>query len=268
MKAVRAKRSLGQNFLVDESAIQRIVSASGVRPGDVAVEIGPGRGALTLRLRKLTDRLVCIEKDDGLAEGWERKFASDPGAVLVHADALRVLPSDMPFPGPYRVVANLPYNVGGRITMHLLEEWTGHVLSATLMFQREVAERICAAPGTKPYGALSALVASFAESWVLFGVPPGAFRPVPKVQSRVVRLVPRATPLWRDAGLEWEHFRRIVHAGFSARRKTVANSLGLASLEADSAAIREALEASEIDPGSRPDAIGVDAWVRLAGRLR
>jgi 16S rRNA (adenine1518-N6/adenine1519-N6)-dimethyltransferase len=172
----------------------------------------------------------------------------------------------MPFEGPYRVVANLPYNMAGRITMHLLEAWRGQVLSATLLFQREVADRIAAAPGTKPYGALSVLVQSFAEAWSLFGVPPGAFRPVPKVQSRLVRLNPRPSPLWE--GLDYEHFRRVVHAGFAARRKTVLNSLCIGSgVSSDATVLRAALEQAEIDPTRRGDSIAVDRWVALTAAL-
>lgn len=266
MKNVRAKKSLGQNFLVDEEVIARIASAAAIRDGDVVIEIGPGRGALTPRLRSQARHLVCIEKDDALAEQWARKFAADPGADLLHADALTVLPSDLPVEGPYRIVANLPYNVGGRITMHLLEEWTGQVRSATLMFQREVAERICASPSTKPYGALSVLVQSFAECWILFGVPPGAFRPIPKVQSRVLRLQPYAVPKWKAAGVDYEHFRKLVHAGFAARRKTVSNSLAV-GMSRDASELMGALEFAGIDAGMRPQQIGVDAWVRLAGAI-
>ncbi len=266
MKNVRAKKSLGQNFLVDEGVIARIASAAAIRADDVVVEIGPGRGALTPRLRSQARHLICIEKDDVLAEQWERKFAADAGADLVHADALKVLPRDLPIDGPYRVVANLPYNVGGRITMHLLEEWTGQVKSATLMFQREVAERICASPSTKPYGALTVLVRSFAESWILFGVPPGAFRPIPKVQSRVIRLQPLAEPKWRAAGVDYEHFRKVVHAGFAARRKTVSNSLAV-GLRREASELAEPLAAAEIEPGVRAQALDVDAWVRLAAAI-
>ena len=199
---MRAKRSLGQNFLVDLSVVDRIVAAAGVREGDVVVEIGPGRGALTPGLRALASRYVCIEKDDNLAAQLCERFGDDENAHVVHGDALVLTPDALPVSGPYRVVANLPYNVGGRITMHLLENWQGAVTAATLMFQREVANRLVASPGTKAYGALSVLVQSMSEVWPLFGVPPGAFRPVPKVQSRVVRLQPRAEPLW--AGLDYQ----------------------------------------------------------------
>jgi len=266
VKNVRAKKSLGQNFLVDEAVIAKIASAAAVREGETVVEIGPGRGALTQRLRAQAGHLICIEKDDYLAAEWTRRFAADDGAVMVHADALTVFPGDLPMPGPYRVVANLPYNVGGRITMHLLEEWTGQVRSATLMFQREVAERICASPSTKPFGALSVMVQSFAEAWILFAVPPGAFRPVPKIQSRVLRLSPFAVPKWQAAGLDYEHFRRVVHAGFAARRKTVINSLAI-GLQREPPTLVEALAEAEIDVGERPQALGVDAWVRLAGLI-
>jgi len=265
-KHPRAKRSLGQNFLVDPSVIERIVSASGIGTGETVIEIGPGRGALTDSLRRRAQRLILIEKDDELASRHEENFQDDTEVRILNLDALGVRPEQMPFPGPYRVVANLPYNVGGRITMHLLENWGGQVLSATLMFQREVADRLIAPAGSSSYGALSVLVQSFSEVWSLFPVPPGAFRPRPKVQSRVVRLRPLPEPLWR--GVEYEHFRRVVHAGFAARRKTIFNSLQIGGGVADSAEeIRAALNEAGIDPGIRGDDLPVDAWVRLADAL-
>jgi 16S rRNA (adenine1518-N6/adenine1519-N6)-dimethyltransferase len=265
-KQGRAKRSLGQNFLVDQQVIERIVSASGIAKGDTVIEIGPGRGALTDSLRLRAQRLILIEKDDHLAEKHKRRFAEDEDVRILNLDALVVRPGEMPFEGPYRVVANLPYNVGGRITMHLLEEWCGQVLSATLMFQREVANRLIAPAGSSSYGALSVLVQSFAEVWSLFGVPPGAFRPRPKIQSRVVRLRPFEQPLW--AGLDYEHFRRVVHGGFAARRKTLSNSLQISGrITSSPEEIQAAIEQAGIDPGVRGDALPVEAWVRLAAAL-
>ena len=263
---MRAKRSLGQNFLVDESVVDRIVSAAGVRAGDTVVEIGPGRGALTAGLRALARNYICIEKDDALAAQLAEQFAGDDSSFVVNDDALTMMPSGLPLPGPYRVVANLPYNVGGRITMHLLENWPGQVTSATLMFQREVADRLAAVPSTKAYGALSVLVQSMAEVWPLFGVPPGAFRPVPKVQSRVVRLQPRAEPLW--AGLDYERFRTVIHGGFQSRRKTLLNSLANATtLTNDVDLIRAAVAEAGLDGGDRPDHISVAGWVALTRAL-
>lgn len=262
----RAKRSLGQNFLVDPSVIERIVSASGIGSSETVVEIGPGRGALTDSLRRRAERLILIEKDDDLAARHQLRFEEDEGVRVLNLDALFVQPDQMPFEGPYRVVANLPYNVGGRITMHLLEEWGDKVLSATLMFQREVADRLIAPAGSSSYGALSVLVQSFAEVWSLFPVPPGAFRPRPKVQSRVVRLRPRTEPQWK--GVDYSHFRRVVHGGFAARRKTVFNSLQIAGGVPNPAEeIRESLKSAGIDPGVRGDDLPVEAWVRLASAL-
>ncbi len=262
---MRAKRSLGQNFLVDHSVIDRIVASAGVRSGETVVEIGPGRGALTEGLRALAGTYVCVEKDDALAESMKERFASDESAHVVHADALTLEPSEMPVPGPYRVVANLPYNVGGRITMHLLEDWPGLVTSATLMFQREVANRLAASAGTKAYGALTVLVQSMAEVWPLFGVPPGAFRPVPKVQSRVVRVQPRAEPLW--AGLDYQDFRRVVHGGFQSRRKTLNNALKNARGVAEGVDIPALIKEVGLDPSVRPDQVPVSGWVALTAAL-
>jgi len=261
------KRSLGQNFLVDPGIAARIVQAAGVREGETVVEIGSGRGALTGGLRGLASRLICVEKDDVLAPALAEQFADDACAEVVHADALQVVPADLPFPGPYRVIANLPYNMAARITMHLLEDWGDDLSSATLMYQLEVAQRLAASPGTKAYGALSVLVQSFCEVWQLFQVPPRSFRPVPKVQSAVVRLARRPAPLWQELDYEW--FRKVVHAGFRARRKTLVNSLRHApGLSQDIGELQSAIEQAGIDPKRRGDAVSVQEFVQLARCLR
>lgn len=257
-----AKKSLGQNFLVDPTVIRRIVEASGAGPGDAVVEIGPGRGALTEGLRGRCGRLVLVEKDDALAAALAQRFAGDPGVTVVHGDALH-LPPEAVGEGPVRVVANLPYNVGARITMHLLEDWPGHLRSLTLMFQKEVADRVVAAAGSAAFGALSVFVQSHAEAWPLFGVPPGAFRPIPKVQSAVIRLAPRPTPL--HASVPYVDFQRVVKGGFSARRKTLANALDGASIVPGR--VRAVLAAAEVDAGLRADAVPVPAWVRLTAAV-
>lgn len=262
MGQAAAKRSLGQNFLVDLGVVARIVQAAGICQDETVVEIGPGRGALTPGLRGLASQLVCIEKDDELAPALAARFVDDDEAQVVHGDALTLLPTDLPFPGPYRVVANLPYNMAARITMHLLEDWGDSLRSATMMYQLEVAERLAAAPGTKAYGALSVLVQSFCEVWPLFQVPPGSFRPVPKVQSAVVRLSRRPEPLWQTLDYSW--FRKVVHAGFYARRKTLVNSLRFAGLEKDADEIRAALDQASIHPERRGDSISVLEFVELA----
>jgi len=258
-----AKRSLGQNFLVDHGVVARIVQAAGISADETVIEIGPGRGALTPGLRGLAGRLVCIEKDDELAPALAARFANDDGAKVVHGDALKLMPADMPFPGPYRVIANLPYNMAARITMHLLEDWGDALTSATLMYQLEVAERLAASPSTKAYGALSVLVQSFCEVWPLFQVPPGAFRPVPKVQSAVVRIARRGEPMWQ--GLDYDWFRKVVHAGFYARRKTLVNSLRHSSgIQMDPEALRSSIERAGIDPERRGDSVSVLEFVELA----
>ena len=264
----KPKRSLGQNFLVDAAYINKIVEAAGIADGDTVLEIGPGRGALTSGLRRRAARFVAIEKDDSLAESHRQSMVGDPTSAVVHGDALRVMPSDLPFDGPYRVVANLPYNMAARITMHLLEDWGADVRSMTLMFQAEVAERIVAHAGTASYGSLSVQIGSFCEGWRLFNVPGGAFRPIPKVVSSVVRLHRRSEPLHEAAGVPYETFRAVVRAGFQSRRKTLLNSLRLApALPDDVALLEAALAEAGIATGARADAVPPEQFVRLSAIL-
>lgn len=264
----RAKRSLGQNFLVDPVFIKRIVDAAGVMSGETVVEIGPGRGALTGHLRGKADRFVAIEKDDALAAEHTERFADDADAAVVHGDALKVMPDDLPFPGPYRVVANLPYNMAARITLHLLEDWGTELASFTLMFQAEVADRIVARPGSKAYGSLSVQIANFCEGWRLFSVPGRAFRPVPKVLSAVVRLRRRGSTLCEDGGVDYAWLRTVVRGGFQSRRKTLLNSLKLAeALPSDPAVLAQAIEVAGIAEGVRADSVTPEQFVALAAAL-
>lgn len=264
-----AKRSLGQNFLVDEAYIARIVDGAGVRPTDTVIEIGPGRGALTDRLRARAARFIAIEKDDALAAMHERAFADDPNAALVHGDALEVMPADLPFPGPYRLVANLPYNMAARITLHLLEEWGTDAAAMTLMYQAEVADRIVGVPGTKAYGSLSVQVQAFCKGWRLFTVPGGAFRPRPKILSAVVRLERRPVPLFELGGVERPWFRTVVRAAFQSRRKTLLNSLRLApELPDDRPTLEAAMTEAGLDLAVRGDSVSPEGLVRLAAALQ
>jgi len=265
----RAKRSLGQNFLVDGSFIRKIVEAAGVVEGETVIEIGPGRGALTGQLRSKAARFIAIEKDDELAARHARSFADDPDAEVVHGDALTIMPADLPFPGPYRIVANLPYNMAARITLHLLEEWGADVTSLTLMFQAEVADRIVGRPGSKAYGSLSVQVANYCEGWRLFSVPGSAFRPVPKVLSAVVRMRRRDTPLCAAHGVEYQWLRTVVRGGFQSRRKTLINSLKLApKLSSDPCVLAAAIAEAGIGPATRADSVTPEQFVHLASLLK
>ena len=263
----RAKKSLGQNFLVDGGVIARIIAAAGVagKP-ETVVEIGPGRGAMTRGLADAAGRLVAIEKDDDLAARLAAEFAGRDHVVVLNRDALALDPSELPFEGPFRIVANLPYNVGGRITMHLLEEWGDAVTEMTLMFQREVANRLVAPHGSSAYSALSVLVQSFCEAWLLFGVPPGAFRPVPKVQSAIVKLRRRPVPLFE--GVPYRRFNQLVHGAFASRRKMILNGLTKApGLPSDMDFWRDLLAEAGVDPTLRPDAVSPEGFVAITRLL-
>ena len=187
---VRAKRSLGQNFLVDPNIQRRIVAALDLTPDDEVLEIGPGTGALTRHLAARAGRVVAIEKDDELAAALQAEFTDAAGVTIVHGDALeadlRALVRD---PGRVKIVGNIPYNITSPLIFHLLESG----LSAeriVIMVQREVADRILAAPGEKAYGALSVGVRTVADVKRLFHVGRGAFRPVPDVDSTVIQITP------------------------------------------------------------------------------
>ncbi len=219
---VRAKKSLGQNFLVDPNLQRKIVAAVEASPDDCVVEIGPGQGALTKHLMGAVGHLTLIELDDGLVARLQPDVDARADTELIHQDVLTVdLPGKIADWANTRVVGNIPYNITTPILFHLLER--PRPRSILLMVQREVADRIVASPGSKTYGALAVGVQSVAKAEYLFGVPNRAFRPVPRVESAVVRITPFDPP---PLSLKEERSLRVLtRAVFQWRRKQLQKTL-------------------------------------------
>jgi 16S rRNA (adenine1518-N6/adenine1519-N6)-dimethyltransferase len=255
---MRAKKSLGQNFLADRGVAARIVGALGPCADETIVEIGPGRGALTELLVKQAGRVVAVELDRELAPLLREKYSAYSNFTVIEADALTVDFAAAIAPAQSaRVVANLPYYISTAILQHLLAQ-RNCLTELVLMLQREVVERITAPPGHRERGYLSVLVEAGAEAEHLFDVAPGAFRPAPKVWSSVARLPLRGHEAVK--GCDETLFRRIVSAGFAQRRKTIGNNLKAANLF-DNAA--QALADAGIDSQRRAETITIAEWARL-----
>jgi 16S rRNA (adenine1518-N6/adenine1519-N6)-dimethyltransferase len=250
----QAKKRFGQNFLHDSGVIARIVRAIDPQPDDALVEIGPGLGALTGPLLAKAGALQVIEIDRELAPRLREQFGDHPGLHVHLADALRVDYTKLAAPGTrLRVVGNLPYNISTPLLFHLLAYGTT-IRDMHFMLQKEVVERIVAAPGTEAYGRLSVAVVARADAWMLFTVGAGAFRPAPKVESAVVRIVPRPAPFAID---DFDAFDRVVTTAFSRRRKQLTNALaGLLD--------SEEIVAAGIDPHVRPEQLSAEDFARLA----
>ncbi|HUI35152.1 MAG TPA: 16S rRNA (adenine(1518)-N(6)/adenine(1519)-N(6))-dimethyltransferase RsmA [Stellaceae bacterium] len=219
---IAARKSLGQNFILDLNLTRRIARAAGPLDSGTTIEIGPGPGGLT---RALLDegaaRVVAIERDTRCLAALTELQAHYAGRLeLIEGDALALDPAALT-PAPRRIVANLPYNIATALLLRWLDRITDYE-SLTLMFQREVAERLTTAPRSAAYGRLSVLVQWLCEAWILFDIPPRAFTPPPKVTSSVVRLVPRAAPL---ALADKATLERVTGAAFGQRRKMLRSSL-------------------------------------------
>ncbi|MFO1364317.1 MAG: 16S rRNA (adenine(1518)-N(6)/adenine(1519)-N(6))-dimethyltransferase RsmA [Burkholderiales bacterium] len=250
----RPRRRFGQHFLHDPGIVARSVAAIDPRPGDVLVEIGPGLGALTAPLLARVERLHAVELDRDLAA--RLRAAHPPERLVVHAgDALRF--DFGALPAPLRVVGNLPYNISTPLLFRLTG-FAARVQDLHFMLQREVVDRMVAATSSPDYGRLSVMLQYRFETTRLFVVGPGAFRPPPKVESAVVRMVPRPAAALgaRDPVL----LARVVTAAFTKRRKTLRNALAGVADEAT-------LRALDIDPRLRPENLGVDDYVRIANAL-
>lgn len=249
-----AKKSLGQHFLHERGVVAKILLAVDPQPGDRLVEIGPGQGAMTLPLLDRHGALTAIEFDRDLLVPLAEAARRHGALTLVHADVLDVDFTALADGHPIRLVGNLPYNLSSPILFHALDH-AAVVRDMHFMLQKEVVDRMAAGPGSKVYGRLSVMLQAWCEVTALFNVGPGAFRPPPRVDSAVVRLVPRPAA---DVGItDRGHFATVVRAAFGQRRKTLRNALrGICD--------DECMASVGVDPQQRAEQLAVAAFVRLA----
>jgi 16S rRNA (adenine1518-N6/adenine1519-N6)-dimethyltransferase len=266
MSGGRPKRSLGQNFLIDQNLQRKIVAALEPQPGDIVIEIGPGRGALTRHIAPLVQRLIAIEKDDALAADLAREFVHAANVTIVHGDALEVDTAAWSGGDTYKLIGNIPYNITTPLLFHWLAQPHRPAL-LVLMVQREVADRILALPGVKEYGALSVGVRTAAAVERMFHVPRTAFRPQPAVDSSVIRITPHEPP--RLTKPEEDDVRVLTRTAFAWRRKQLQKILRAAPpyALAEEAAVA-LLHRLGVAPQDRPEALAPEKFVMLARALR
>ncbi len=221
MPTVFARKKWGQNFLTDKNLLRRIVRTIDPRPADNVLEIGPGEGALTELLLPQVGRLAAIEIDPRLVELLKARPELED-CHFIHGDVLWLELAELPIPTPLRVMGNIPYNITSPILFWLIEQ-RSHWSDAFLMMQKEVAERLTAAVGTKAYGRLSVMVGTFLAVEYCFTIPPEVFIPRPKVDSAIIKLTKLDRPLVPEE--KFDRFEKIVAAAFSQRRKMLRNSL-------------------------------------------
>jgi 16S rRNA (adenine1518-N6/adenine1519-N6)-dimethyltransferase len=255
-------RTLGQNFLINPGALDRIVTTAQLIKSDYALEIGPGLGALTTRLLDNAAHVCAIEKDPQFLDLLRVKL---PGLHLVAGDALKVSWDDLQLPkSNVKVVANLPYSISKPMLRRLMEEWRPQLQSATLTVQKEVAERIVAAPNTSAYGPMAIMCALHGKAQKIFDIAPGSFLPPPEVTSSVVHIEMRPTPAIEIADEKW--FWSVVRAAFGQRRKQLGNTLR--AVQSDKTKLHSALQSSEIDPQRRGETLSLQEFATLAAHLK
>ncbi len=251
---LRARKSLGQNFLIDEGALARIASAASLTVDDTVLEIGPGLGSLTRHLAIAAQQVVAVEIDQTLLPVLAEVVAAHPNVRVVHADILTVDPAELIEGQRYKVVANIPYYITSAVIRHLLEARVRPSV-IVLTVQREVAERICAAPGDLSVLAVS--VQAYARAELVARIPAGAFYPRPDIDSAVVRLTALPEPVFgsQDA----DRFFRVVKAGFGQKRKQLRNALST-GLRQPAQAADVWLARAGIDPTRRAETLSLDEW--------
>jgi 16S rRNA (adenine1518-N6/adenine1519-N6)-dimethyltransferase len=256
MKHVARKR-FGQNFLTDDHVLHDIIEGIDPRRGDTMVEIGPGLAAMTALLLKELDHMHVVELDRDLVARLEKAYPRE--RLTIHAgDALKFDFGSIPVPEgkKLRVVGNLPYNISSPLLFHLAD-YAHLVEDQHFMLQKEVVERMVAEPGTKAYGRLSVMLQWRYDMALLFIVPPTAFDPPPQVDSAIVRMVPTKRQLPADA----DALSAVVQKAFSQRRKVIRNCVAGMFTE-------QQLVDAGIDPGARPEAVGLEQYVALANILK
>lgn len=261
---ITLQKKYGQNFIGDPALLERIATVCDWQPGDRALEIGPGAGTLTRAIAREAEEVLAVEIDRRLVPLLEETLADCANVHLVFTDALKadldaLMRDTLGWDGRYKLIANLPYYITTPLIMHVLED-SEKVSELVIMVQKEVGERLCAAPGSKAYGAVTVMVQYAATVARAFDVGRHAFVPAPEVDSTILHLIPyekRPIQAQSDAVL-----RRVVKAAFSQRRKTLRNSLS--SLGCDKALIKQALEAASIEDSRRAETLSVAEFVALA----
>lgn len=260
------RKARGQHFLIDPRVRDAIVQAAEVTPGSTVLEVGPGTGILTEALLRAGASVLAVELDRGLAGLLQETLGGHPGLTLWVEDALRVdfaaRLRDHPARGAIRVVANIPYNITSPLIMHLLER-PGLFSLLALTIQREVAERLTAAPGEKAYGALTLACQYRADVRTALHIPRGAFYPIPEVESRLVRLEVRSAPPVRVPSAD--RLFAVIRAGFGQRRKTLRNALRGAGWAAER--VEAALAAAGIAGGRRAETLSLEEFAQVAAVL-
>ena len=253
----KARKRFGQNFLHDQNVIDRIIACIAPQKTDLLVEIGPGQAALTRPLLESGAELHLIEIDRDLVSKLVQEFSAQSNITIHSCDALRANLPEITSNRPFRLIGNLPYNISTPLIFHVLQ-WHEQVVDMHFMLQKEVVERMAAAPGSRTYGRLSVMTQFRCRVTSLFDVLPESFSPAPRVSSAIVRLQPLKEPP-ADAG-SFENLQRVVLAAFSQRRKTLRNSLR-EYFTADQ------LLAIDIDPGQRAEQLNLSQFAALARSL-
>lgn len=251
------KKGLGQNFLVDSSALSKLVAAAELPANASVLEIGPGLGSLTRYLARAAGRVVAVELDQNLIPILQTALAGQDNVTIIHADILKINPEDLQLPPGYLVVANIPYYITSAILRHLLAA-SVRPSRIVLTVQREVAERICAAAGD--HSLLSLSVQVYGEPRPVLRIPAGAFFPPPQVDSTTLRVDIYDHP--RIPAVQLDPFFRLAKAGFSQKRKTLRNALS-AGLAWSGVKTADLLTSAGIDPMRRAETLDLDEWARL-----
>jgi len=253
----KARKRFGQNFLHDPGVIEKIVRAINPKPEDTIVEIGPGLGAITEEILALNPRLQVVELDRDLIPVLRTKFFNYPDFRVHEADALSFDFSQLVTDRPLRIVGNLPYNISTPLIFHLLGQ-SGVVQDMHFMLQKEVVQRLGAVPGDNNYGRLGIMAQYFCKVQPLFEVGPGAFRPAPKVDSAIVRLVPHK--VLPHPAKDLKILQAVVRTAFNARRKTLRKALA-------AMVTVEQLQSLGINDGLRPENLSLADYVQIADML-
>lgn len=259
---LRADKSLGQNFLQDSYALERITAVAEILPTDTVLEVGPGLGALTRHLAVAAKQVIAVELDGRLLPPLREVLIGYTNVEIVHGDMLKLAPAEIVPVSDYLVVANIPYYITSALLRHLLET-TPRPRRVVLTVQKEVAVRICAAPGDMSLLALSVQV--YGQPRVVATIPADAFYPAPKVDSAVIRIDLSPAPFIPYTLLDT--FFSLAKAGFSQKRKTLRNSLS-AGMRKSPAETEEMLRAAGIDPMRRAETLSLEEWRELTARMK